>query len=349
MPTVLGYLIRRLGWAVVLFLIVTLYTYVLFFILPGNNQVIRRGFRTVQAPSTLRDNTLGVENRSVVRDYGTFVWSLAHLDLGTSRVTREPVADIIARAAPVTASLVLGGAVVWLLLAFPIGILSALRPRSLLDRAGMIFVLIGVSAHPLWIGLILSYIFGFQLAATPIAGYCSVFNPSQTCGGPVQWAYHLLLPWFAFGVVFAAIYARMLRASMLETLDAEHVRTARAFGMGEWRIVKTQVLRNALLPIVTMVGMDVGIAFSGAIFVERAFNLPGIGPLLFQSLARRDLPVILGIVVLVTTTILAVNLIVDLLYPLLDPRVRHTQTSIERAPRRARREPVPETTPVTAA
>lgn len=256
--------------------------------------------------------------------------------------------NVIARAAPVTISLVLGGAVVWLLLAFPIGILSALRPRSLLDRAGMIFVLIGVSAHPLWIGLVLSYIFGFQLAATPIAGYCAVFSPSETCGGPVQWAYHLLLPWFAFGVVFAAIYARMIRASVLETLDAEHVRTARAFGMSEWRILKTQVLRNAMLPIVTMVGMDVGIAFSGAIFVERAFNLPGIGPLLFQALARRDLPVLMGIVVLVTTAILIVNLIVDLLYPVLDPRVRHTQSSVERAPRRARREPQPETTPVTA-
>ena len=345
----LGYLIRRLGWAVVLFLIVTLYTYVLFFILPGNNQVVRRGFRVVQAPNTVRDNTNGIENQSVVHEYGSFVWGLAHLDLGTSRVTRQPVADMIGRAAPVTMSLVIGGAVVWLLLAFPIGILSALRPRSLLDRVGMIFVLIGVSAHPLWIGLILSYLFGFQLAVTPIAGYCSVFSPSETCGGPVQWAYHLLLPWFAFGIVFAAIYARMIRASVIETFEAEHVRTARAVGMGEWRILKTQVLRNALLPIVTMVGMDVGIAFSGAIFVERAFNLPGIGPLLFQSLARRDLPVILGIVVLVTTAILVFNLIVDLLYPLLDPRITHTSGSTARTPRRARAaSQQAERTPVTA-
>ena len=345
----LGYLIRRLGWAVVLFLIVTLYTYVLFFILPGNNQTIRRGFRTVQAPNTVRDNTVGIEDQSLFREYGQFVWGIAHLDLGNSRVTREPVADVIGRAAPVTISLVLGGAVVWLLLAFPIGVFSALRPRSLLDRAGMVFVLIGVSAHPLWIGLILSYIFGFQLAVTPIAGYCAVFNPSETCGGPVQWAYHLILPWIAFGVVFAAIYARMIRASVLETLDAEHVRTARAFGMSAWRILKTQVLRNALLPVVTMVGMDVGIAFSGAIFVERAFNLPGIGPLLFQSLARRDQPVILGIVVLVTTAILLFNLIVDLLYPLLDPRITHTSGMGARSPRRARSAPQqPERTPVTA-
>ncbi len=347
MTTVLGYLIRRLGWAVVLFLIVTLYTYVLFFILPGNNQTVRRGFRVVQAPSSLRNDTSGDEQLSLAHEYGAFVGRLVHADLGHSRITREPVARMIARAAPVTGSLVLGGAVVWLLFAFPIGILSALRPRSLLDRAGMVFVLIGISAHPLWISLVLSYIFGFQLALTPIGGYCSVFTPSESCGGPVQWAYHLILPWIAFGVVFAAIYARMIRASIIETLDAEHVRTARAFGMSEWRILKTQVLRNALLPIVTMLGMDVGIAFSGAIFVERAFGLPGIGPLLFGSLARRDLPVILGIVVLVTTAILVFNLIVDLLYPLLDPRVRHIQTSTERAPRREKPERRPERAPAT--
>ena len=164
----------------------------------------------------------------------------------------------------------------------------------------------------------------------------------------MQWAYHLILPWTAFGIVFAAIYARMIRASILETIDAEHVRTARAYGMGEGRILKTQVLRNAMLPIVTMLGMDIGIAFSGAIFVERAFALPGIGPLLFGSLARRDLPVILGIVVLVTTTILLFNLIVDLLYPLLDPRSGTSRPSTERAPHRAKRRRSPERAPATA-
>ena len=145
--------------------------------------------------------------------------------------------------------------------------------------------------------MILAYVFGFRLEGTPIGGYCAVFTPSETCGGPVQWAYHLLLPWIAFGAVFAAIYARMIRASVLEVYDADHVRTARAIGMSEERILRTQVLRNALLPLVTMVGMDMGIAFGGAIFVERAFGLPGIGKLLISSLGGRDLPVILGIVV----------------------------------------------------
>ena len=314
-----GFVLRRLAWAVVLFLALTLYTYVLSFVIPGNEDTIRRGVRGDQG-TTLRE-TVGVDGGSVVREYLSFLSHVVHGDLGVSSRSNEPVLDVIARAAPVTLSLVLGGALVWLLIAIPIGLLSALRPRSLLDRGGMIFVLIGVSAHPLWIALMLSYVFGFRLGWTPIGGYCAVFTPNDVCGGPVQWAYHLLLPWFAFGLVFAAIYARMIRASVLEVYDADHVRTARAIGMSEGRILRTQVLRNASLPLVTMLGMDIGIAFGGAIFVERAFGLPGIGRLLVSSLGGRDLPVVLGIVVFVSMAILIVNLIVDLVYPLLDPRV----------------------------
>ena len=315
----LGFVLRRLAWAVVLFLALTLYTYVLFFVIPGNNDVIRRGFRGDQG-TTLRE-TVGIDGGSLVREYGSFVSHVVRGDLGVSNRDNQQVVDVIARAAPVTLSLVIGGAVVWLLIAIPIGLISALRPRSLLDRGGMILVLVGVSAHPLWIGLMLAYVFGFRLQLTPIGGYCSVFTPNDVCGGPVQWAYHLLLPWIAFAAVFAAIYARMIRASVLEVYDADHVRTARAIGMSEGRILRTQVLRNASLPLVTMLGMDVGIAFGGAIFVERAFGLPGIGRLLVTSLGGRDLPVVLGIVVVVTTAILLFNLVVDLLYPLLDPRI----------------------------
>jgi peptide/nickel transport system permease protein len=322
---VLGFVLRRLAWAVVLFLALTLYTYVLFFLIPGNDETIRRGVRGDQG-TTLRE-TVGIDGGSVVREYGSFVSHIVRGDLGTSSRTNEDVADVIGRAAPVTLSLILGGVVFWLLVAIPIGVISALRPRSLLDRGGMIFVLVGVSAHPLWIALMLSYVFGFRLGWTPIGGYCSVFTPNEFCGGPVQWAYHLLLPWVAFGAVFAAIYARMIRASVLEVYDADHVRTARAIGMSEGRILRTQVLRNASLPIVTMLGMDIGLAFAGAIFVERAFGLPGIGRLLVSSLGGRDLPVVLGIVVLVTIVILLVNLVVDLVYPLLDPRIRYTSGS----------------------
>jgi len=316
---VLGYVVRRLAWAIVLFVVLTLYTYILFFVIPGNNQTIRRGFRIEQG--TTLSETLGIDGGSIVREYGTFLSHVVQGDLGNSRRNRQPVIEVIGRAAPITMSIIFGGMIVWLCVAFPIGILSALRPRSLLDRFGMIFVLIGVAAHPLWIGLMLGYVFGYRLAWLPLGGYCPVFDVTPTCGGPVQWAYHLFLPWLAFGAVFAAMYARMIRASVLEVYDADYVRTARAIGMSERRILRTQVLRNALLPVVTMLGMDLGLAFAGVIFVERAFGLPGVGRLLTSSLGGRDLPVILGIVLLVTTAILFFNLIVDLIYPLLDPRI----------------------------
>ena len=324
----LGYLTRRVGWAATSFLAVTLYTYVLFFVLPSNNVANRRGFSGVQ-PGGLRDS-VGQEG-SAVKAYASFVSHIVRADLGNSRRTREPVVDVIRRAAPATASLVFGATILWLLMAFPIGIISALRPRSLIDRAGMVFVLIGISAHPLWLSYMIAWIFGYQLGWFPIAGYCDAFGPAGSCGGPVQWAYHLILPWFTFSLAFAAIYARMVRANLSETLDDDYVRTARAKGLGEWRVVRSHALRNAMLPIVTMIGMDVGLAFAAAVFVERAFNIPGVGSLLIGALGSRDTPVVLGIVVLVTLVILVMSLFVDLVYMLIDPRVRMWE----------RREPAP--------
>jgi len=325
---VVAFLIRRLGWAVISFLVVTLYTYVLFFVLPSNNVANRRGFSGVQ-PGGLRDS-VGQEG-SAVKAYASFVGHIVRADLGNSRRTREPVVHVIRRAAPATASLVIGSAILWLLMAFPIGIISALRPRSLIDRAGMVFVLIGISAHPLWLSYMIAYVFGYRLGWFPIAGYCDAFGPAGSCGGPAQWAYHLVLPWFTFALGFAAIYARMIRANLSETLDDDYVRTARAKGLGEWRVVRSHALRNALLPIVTMIGMDVGLAFAAAVFVERAFNIPGVGFLLIGALGSRDTPVVLGIVVMITILILIMSLIVDIAYTLIDPRVRPYE----------RREPAP--------
>jgi peptide/nickel transport system permease protein len=224
-------------------------------------------------------------------------------------------------ALPVTIGLVLGGAILWLIIAFPIGILSALRPRSLLDRFGMIFVLIGVSAHPVWIGLILSYVFGFKLGITPIAGYCDFFNPVLQCGGAVDWFYHMLLPWLTFSLLFAALYTRMIRAMVLETLQEDYIRTARAKGASSARVIKSHVLRNAMLPIVTMVGMDVGLAFAGVLFIESVFDLPGVGRMLYVAATRIDLPVIMGVFFVVSIAVVFANMIADIICMLLDPRM----------------------------
>ena len=212
----LQYLVSRLLWAVVLFLTITVVAYVIFFIIPADPAQLACGQRA--SPECIRNAraNLGL-NDPVYEQYGRFLWRLTyHQDLGKSYFNRQSVNETVKAAAPVTASLVFGGAILWMLIALPIGILSALKPHSLLDRVAMVFVLVGISAHPVWIGLILAYVVGFKLGWTPITGYCDFFNPSTGCGGPVQWAYHLILPWITFAVLFAALYVRMIRANVME-------------------------------------------------------------------------------------------------------------------------------------
>jgi peptide/nickel transport system permease protein len=334
---VLRFLLARLAWAVVLFWAITVFTFVLFFVLPQPQIDLpgRGGEDEIDTRDALR------LSGPIYHQYGQFVYRFVrHGELGRSYQNRRRVNELISKAAPVTLSVVAGGAVVWLLIAFPVGILSALRPRSLVDRAAMVFVLIGISAHPAWISLLLSRFLGQKTGLFPISGYCDLFSPhpAAPCGGPTQWAWHLLLPWFAIGFLFAALYARMIRASVLETLEEDYVRTARAKGASGWRVMRGHVLRNALLPVVTMVGMDIGMFLSWTIFVESVFGLPGLGGLLRTSINNRDLPVILGVVMFTTTVILILNLIVDLVYAMIDPRVGTTEPRAARAGRTRVRE-----------
>jgi hypothetical protein len=180
-------------------------------------------------------------------------------------------------------------------------------------------------APPVWLSLVFSYVFGRKLHWFPLAGYCDLtYDPESTnqCGGPRYWAYHMFLPWLTFAMMFTALYARMIRANLLEVMHEDYVRTAVAKGAGSFRVLRHHVLRNALLSVITMIGMDIGVAFGGAIFIEEIFELPGMGHLLVLSIASVDLPTILGIVLTVSIVVVLANLIVDIAYPLLDPRVR---------------------------
>jgi peptide/nickel transport system permease protein len=316
------YLIRRLIWAAVLFVVITMVTFVIFFIIPVNPAKQACGQRATETCISLAKKNLGLD-KPIYTQYLKFMDKLViHQDLGRSYVTRQPVNETVLKAAPVTGSLVFGGAILWMLVAMPVGILSALRARSLLDRVSMVAVLIGISAHPVWIGLILSYIVGYKLGLTPITGYCDFFSPSTGCGGPVAWAHSMILPWMTFMILFAALYVRMIRANVLETLNEDYVRTARAKGAPEFQVMRSHVLRNAMLTVVTILGLDVGIALGGAIFTESVFGLPGLGQQAIQSITQFDLPVTQGIVVFGTTCIILANLFVDLLYAWIDPRIR---------------------------
>ena len=325
------FIVARILSSIVLFFAVTLFVFIVFFVMP--QPTIRQLGRGGNASDYDIHNALRLQG-TLPSQYVQFTWGLVrHGDLGRSYQNRREVKALIFNAAPVTLSLLVGGVVFWLMMAVPIGILSALRPRSLLDRSGMVFVLIGVSAHPAWLGLVLGWVLGYKLHVFPFTGYCEIFSPETPCGGPTQWAYHLLLPWFVFAFLYAAMYARMIRASVLETLDEEYVRTARAKGAGEAQVLRGHVIRNAMLPVVTMIGMDIGTALGGVIFIETVFGLPGLGGILRGAIPSKDLPVILGVVTFTTIGILILNLVVDLMYAFIDPRVRMGEPSRARARR----------------
>ena len=327
------FLIRRILWSFVLFAAVTFVTYVIFFIIPVNPAAMICGKNCNAEALARAKEFLGTDDPVPVQ-YAKFVHRLLPVtiedgrptlktpSLGNSFQSRRPVNDIVLAAFPVTASLALGGFLVLFLIAFPLGILSALRPRSLLDRTGMVFVLVGVSAHPVWIGLIFAYVFGYKLQWTPITGYCDMIDPTLHCGGPVQWAYHLVLPWICFGVLGAALYVRIIRAEVMDALNEDYVRTARAKGAPESQVIRSHVLRNALLPVVTMFGMDLPFALNGVVFLEIVFGLPGLGQVALESVTGFDLPITQGIVVFTAVLVIVFTLLVDLVYAVIDPRIR---------------------------
>jgi peptide/nickel transport system permease protein len=320
------FLIRRIFWAIFLFFVATIITYLIFWVIPADPAQLAAGRSATPADIARVRHFLHLDE-PIWKQYGRFVWQLVrHGDLGRSFVNRQSVDSIIAKDAPVTASLVFGGAILWLTISIPIGILSAIRPRSIMDRITMCLVLVGISAHPVWIGLIFAYVFGYKLGLTPIAGYCNFFpgTVGEQCSGPVQWAYHLILPWCTFMILFAALYVRLIRANVMETLNEDYVRTARAKGATQTRVMLQHVLRNSMLPVVTILGMDLGLALGGAIFTEGIFNLPGLGAEIVQAYNRTDLPMITGIVVFATCAVIVFNLIVDITYGFLDPRIRPT-------------------------
>ena len=331
------YIIRRLLWAVVLFIAVTLVTFVIFYLIPVDLARLAAGKAATPADVKRVAHQLYLD-QPIWKQYLHFLDQLVlHGNLGYSYANRQSVNDVIRSAAPITASLVIGAAILWMLIAIPIGVLSALRPRSALDRFSMVFVLAGISVHPVWLALIGSYFLGYipttghflffnfpAFTLLPIQGYCSFTGaaPGETCGGPVDWFYHLLLPWSVFAFLYAAFYVRLVRSQVMEVQNEDYVRTARAKGAPERRVLTQHVLRNAMLPVVTAFGMDVALALGGAVLLESVYSLPGLGYVAIKSLSQFDYPITLGVVVFASVVVIIFNLIVDLLYAWIDPRIR---------------------------
>jgi peptide/nickel transport system permease protein len=316
---VLRFLVRRLLFGVLVLWLISVAVFVLFFVAPHDPARTIAGRQATAQTVMLVRHRLGLD-KPVLTQYGDFLIRLAHGDLGYSYYNSEPVRSLIAARLPVTLSLTLGGAVLWLVVGVGIGVIAARRPRSLLDRGATVFVLAGLSMPTFLVGLLLLYFLFFRLHlagvdAFPGGGYVPLTQ------NPAQWAQHLVLPWLTVALVSAATYSRLTRGALLEVLGEDYVRTARSKGLSDRRVVYRHALRSALTPVVTQLGIDVGALLGGAIITENVFGLPGLGQLAVQSVTTEDLPVIVGLVLLASFFVVAANIAVDLLYAVLDPRV----------------------------
>lgn len=314
------FLFRRVLFGFLVLWLISVAVFVLFFVAPHDPARTIAGRQATAQTVALVRHRLGLD-QPVLTQYWHFLTRLAHGDLGYSYYNSEPVRSLIAARLPVTLSLTLGGAVLWLLLGVGIGIAAARRPRSLFDRSATLFVLGGLSMPTFLVGLLLLYVLFFRLHldgidAFPGGGYVPFTQ------NPAQWAQHLILPWLTLALVSAATYSRLTRGSLLEVLGEDYVRTARAKGISEHRVVYRHALRSALTPVVTQLGIDVGALLGGAIITENVFGLPGLGQLAVQSVVTQDLPVIVGIVLVAAFFVVTANIVVDFLYAILDPRVR---------------------------
>lgn len=305
----LSFLIRRLLQTIPTVLAVVLLVFVLFSVVPGSIVSSMSDDADPQVELRMKKQ-LGLDDPVHVR-FGAYIAKLATGDFGTSFRTREPVTSMIAKRAWPTLQLIFTAMAFSVLLGVPLGFIAALRPGGLVDSAAMVVAVSGLSIAKFWLGLVLMYLFALKLGWLPSFGYGD--------GG----LKYLLLPAVTLGVSPMALFARTTRAAVLEIMTADFVRTARSKGMSETRVVKWHVMRNALVIILTTVGLQFGGLMGQAVVVEKLFSWPGIGSLLVDSVLQRDIPAVQGSILVVVLAFLAINLLIDVLYGVIDPRIRY--------------------------
>jgi peptide/nickel transport system permease protein len=318
------YVVRRLLYVAMVLVIVSMITFLIFYVLPPVDPAI--AFAGKQpTPETVAEvkRQFGLD-RPLHVQYALFVGRLIAGDdygwpgLGFSFSTRSPVREDLFERALVTLQVALGAAVVWLSMGIPIGVASALKRRTFVDRAAMGFALFGVSAPVFWLGLMALFVFWQRLGIAPVSGYTALSED------PVAWLSHMVMPWIVVALLYAATYARMVRGSLLDTMNEDYIRTARAKGLPERAVIIRHGLRASLTPIVTLFGLDFGALLGGAVITETVFNLPGLGPYVIGAVLDGDLPTVLAATILAAFAITLLNFLVDVVYAYLDPRVRLT-------------------------
>lgn len=321
----LRYLARRTLWLLVTLVLIVGLTFTIFFVLPTVDPARLYAGKT-PSPETMAEvrRQLGLD-KPVLTQFGVFLRNLVLGDeygwpgLGFSYSSRSPLRPIILERLGVTMQLALGAAVMWLALGVPIGVMSALRRRSVFDRLSMAFALVGVSAPVFFVGPLFLYVFWFKLRILPGSGYYPIGQH-----GVVEWLLHFIMPWTVLALAFAAVYARMSRANMIETMAEDFIRTARAKGLTRRAVTVRHGFRASLTPLVTLLGLDLGGLLGGAVITETVFNIPGLGQYAVASVSSGNLSAILAVTIVAAIFITTANLLVDILYAFVDPRVRYS-------------------------
>jgi peptide/nickel transport system permease protein len=318
------YIIRRLAGMVLLLILVSAVTFIVFNVFPSTDPAALRAGRQPSPEMIERIRVdLGLDRPLYEQFFDYIEGVFLHADFGRSYVSNVDVLEQIRQNLPATISLTIGGVVVWLTFGLSIGIISAVRHRTVFDRLSIGLSLIAISAPVYWLGLVALYLFApdFGVLPLPFVGGQGSYVPFSQ--DPGKWFESLILPWFVLATTFAAVYARLLRGSLLDVLGEDYIRTARAKGLRERTVVLKHGVRSAITPVVTVLGLDIGILLGGAILTESVFNIPGVGRLAFDAINRGDLPIVQGTVLFGAFFIVIMNLIVDVLYAFLDPRVRY--------------------------
>jgi peptide/nickel transport system permease protein len=323
------FLLARVAGMIAVLLLVSLATYLIFYLAPADPARSECGKICTPAQLSQVRAFMGL-NEPVWRQYLDFLSAFfvgrsygsgpgaivcPAPCLGYSFQQNETVLSLIVQTAPVTASIALGAAVLWLVTGTAAGVISALRRGKALDRAVMTVAIVGVSAPAYLVGLLAILVFGFKLNILPDSGYVPLTQ------NPAQWAFHLVLPWCTLAFISAAIYARLTRSQMIEALGEDYVRTARAKGLSERRVLGRHALRNVMIPIITLFGLDLGTLLGGAVITEKVFGMYGLGALLIGAVGTTDLSTVSGVTILAAAFVVVANFVVDLVYKLLDPRV----------------------------
>ncbi len=311
----LAYIVRRILSTIPVMLFVALFVFSLLY-LSGDPAAIIAGDQASPADVERIRESLGLNQPYLVR-FGTWLWDVVNLDLGVSVYTNQSVTTMISQRIEPTLSLCLATLFFSIPIAIPMGVMAAWKQGTLVDRLVMMFAVLGFSLPVFVVGYLLTYVFSLQLGWLPVQGYTPI---SQ---GFWPFLRNLVLPVLVLGGVYIALIARITRATMIEVLSQDYIRTARAKGLSQYKMLFAHALRNSAVPIVTVVGVGVALLIGGAVVTERVFSIPGLGTLTVDAILRRDYPVIQGVVLLLSFAYVLVNLIVDILYTVFDPRIRY--------------------------